>query len=103
MTNFEQGDILSVEKIAEPVLVVSKNFFNKTEQAIVCPIVKNASVDPLHIEIEVDDISGKVLCEQMKLLDLKYRGYKVVSLIKYADIINITDAIQGIFDYFPTK
>lgn len=103
MTNFEQGDILSVEKIAEPVLVVSKNFFNKTEQAIVCPVVKNVSADPLHIEIESDEICGKVLCEQMKLLDLKYRGYKVISLIKYADIINITDAIQGIFDYFPTK
>lgn len=103
MLKFEQGDILLVEKISEPVLVVSKNFFNKTEQAIVCPIVRNAFPDPLHIEIEADGICGKVLCEQMKLIDLQYRGYKVISLIKYVDIINITDAIQGIFDYFPTK
>lgn len=103
MMKFEQGDILTVEKITQPVLVVSKNFFNKTEQAIVCPIVKNALPDPLHIDIHTDEISGKVLCEQMKLLDLKYRGYKIISLIGYADIINITDAIQGIFDYFPTK
>ena len=96
---FEQGDILSVEKIKGPVLVVSKNFFNRSEQAIVCPIVKNAVPDPLHIEICAEEIQGSVLCEQMKLLDLRYRGYKKISQIKYADIINITDAIQAIFDY----
>lgn len=34
---------------------------------------------------------------------LKSRGYKIVSGIKYADNINIIDAMQGIFDYFPKK
>ena len=96
---FEQGDILSVEKIKGPILVVSKNFFNRSEQAIVCPVVKNAVPDPLHIEIATEEVQGSVLCEQMKLLDLRYRGYKKISRIKYADIINITDAIQAIFDY----
>lgn len=96
---FEQGDILSIEKIKGPVLVVSKNFFNQSEQAIVCPIIKNAVPDPLHIEIETKEVQGYVLCEQMKLLDLRYRGYKKVSRIKYPEIMNITDAIQAIFDY----
>lgn len=96
---FEQGDILSIEKIKGPILVVSKDFFNRSEQAIVCPIVKNAIPDPLHIEIETEEVQGSVLCEQMKLLDLRYRGYKKISRIKYPDIINITDAIQAIFDY----
>ena len=101
MLKFEQGDILQVEKIAGPVLVVSKNYFNKTEQAIVCPICKEAPRDPLHIDIKTDEVVGKVMCEQMKLIDLNYRGYKIISLIGYSDIINITDAIQGIFDYYP--
>lgn len=96
---FEQGDILSIEKIKEPILVVSKNFFNRSEQAIVCPIVKNAVPDPLHIEIVTEEVQGSVLCEQMELLDLRYRDYKKISRIKYPDIINITDAIQSIFDY----
>ena len=96
---FEQGDILFVEKIKEPVLVVSKNFFNCSEQAIVCPILSSAVPDPLHIPIIADEVQGSVLCEQMKLLDLRYRGYKKISRIKYEDIINITDAIQAIFDY----
>lgn len=96
---FEQGDILRVEGIKGPVLIVSKNFFNRSEQAIVCPVVPNASPDPLHIEIHAEEIEGKVLCEQMKLLDLRFRGYTKISELHYPDIINITDAIQAIFDY----
>lgn len=96
---FEQGDILAVEKIKGAVLVVSKNFFNRSEQAIVCPIVCSTEPDPLHIEIITKEVQGSVLCEQMKLLDLRYRGYKKISRIKYPEIINITDAIQAIFDY----
>lgn len=96
---FEQGDILSIEKMKGTVLVVSKNFFNQSEQAIVCPIISKAVPDPLHIEIITDEVQGSVLCEHMKLLDLRYRGYKKISRIKYPDIIDITDAIQAIFDY----
>lgn len=95
----EQGDIISIEKIHDPVLVVSKNFFNKSEEVIVCPIVKAASKDPLHITIATDEVTGTVMCEQMKLMDLRFRGHKKISRINYADIINITDAIQAIFDY----
>ncbi len=96
---FEQGDILSVEKIKRPVLVVSKNYFNQSEQAIICPILPAANQDPLHIEIHTEEVCGWVLCEQMKLVDLTYRGYKKISKLLYSDIINITDAVQSIFDY----
>ena len=82
---FEQGDILSVERIKRPVLIVSKNYFNQSEQAIVCPILPEVNPDPL--------------CEQMKLVDLTYRGYKKIARLKYPDIINIADAVQSIFDY----
>lgn len=99
MLPIEQGDILSVERVKGPVLVVSKNFFNSSEMAIVCPVVKNVVPDPLHIEIVTKEINGIVLCEQMKLLDLKVRGFKRLDRVKYEDRINITDAIQSIFDY----
>jgi mRNA-degrading endonuclease toxin of MazEF toxin-antitoxin module len=95
----EQGDIVFIENISGPLLVVSKNFFNKSEQVIVCPIVEDTSRDPLHIDITSEEIKGTVMCEQVKLMDLRFRGYKKVCRIKYEDIINITDAIQAIFDY----
>lgn len=101
MKEIAQGDILTVERINTPILVVSKTFFNRTEQIIACPVLKNASEDPLHIPIIAADMQGIVLCEQMKLLDLPVRGYKKISELKIEDVMNIADAIQSIFDYYP--
>ena len=95
----EQGDMITVEKLQGQFLVVSKNFFNATEQVIVCPVLQDTFRDPLHIEVTVDETHGIVMCEQMRLVDLRYRGYKKVGQISYADVIEITDAIQSIFDY----
>lgn len=95
----EQGDIITVERIRGHFLVVSKNFFNATEQAILCPIVRDTFVDPLHVKIRTNEVEGIVMCEQMRMVDLRYRGYKKVCRIPYAEIIDITDIIQGIFDY----
>ena len=94
-----EGDIMAVENIKGKFLVVSKNFFNSTEQAVLCPIVQDTFPDPLHIKTEAEDVGSIVMCEQMRLLDLRYRGYKKIGRIHYSDIINITDAIQSIFDY----
>ena len=95
----EQGDVLAIENMTGKFLVVSKNFFNSTEQAVLCPIVQDTFLDPLHIKIETEDVCDIVMCEQMRLLDLRYRRYKKIGQINYPDIINITDAIQSIFDY----
>ena len=94
-----QGDILKIEHIKKPVLVVSKDFFNQTFEIIGCPIYENGEAGPLHIHIKTKDIDGYVQCEKMTLLDLNIRGYSKIDRIHYLDIINITDAIQGIFDY----
>ena len=95
----EQGDIISIEGKKGCYLVVSKNFFNQTEQAVLCPIVQDTFLDPLHIRVNTDVISGIVMCEQLRLVDLRYRGFKKIDRISYSDIMNLTDAIQGIFDY----
>ncbi len=95
----EQGDIIAVERLKGYYLVTSTNFFNKTEQAILCPIVQDTFLDPLHIPIETDEVQGIVMCEQMRLVDLRYRDFKRVTRVHYPEIIDITDAIQSIFDY----
>ena len=94
-----QGDILKIEHIKIPVLVVSKDFFNQTFEIIGCPIYDKGEAGPLHIHVKTEDIEGYVQCEKMSLLDLSVRGYSKIDRIDYSDIINITDAIQGIFDY----
>lgn len=96
---FEQGDIIKVEGLKTHFLVVSTNFFNLTEQAILCPIVKDTFPDALHIKIDHCSIDGLVMCEQMKLYDLRIRGWKKIDRVRYEQIIDITDALQSIFDY----
>ncbi len=99
MLPIEQGDILKVEGIRGHVLVVSKNTFNAYEEVIACPVIPNLRETALHIPVSGKEQSGVVLCEQMKLLDLRIRGFKKIDEIPYEDIIDITDAIQGIFEY----
>ncbi len=48
MENIHQGDILKIEKIKHPILVVSKDFFNTSGEIIGCPIIRNSTVGSLH-------------------------------------------------------
>ena len=99
MTVIEQGDMLRVSEIKYPVIVVSNNFFNKSGKVIVCPILKNAVEGPLHIRLRHPAVEGVVLCEQVKYLDLKARNFSKLTSTHYFDIVDISDAVMGIFDY----
>lgn len=94
-----QGDIVKIEKIKCPVLVTNKDFFNQTGEIVGCPIFQDSMVSPLHIKIRTDSTEGYVQCEKLALLDLNVREFLRIDRISVVDIINITDAIQGIFDY----
>lgn len=99
MNCLQQGDIIKIEKIKHPVLVVSKNFFNTSGQIIGCPIMKDSISGPLHIWMQTDETEGYVQCEKITLLDLSIRGYKKIDRLPISDIIEISDAIQSIFEY----
>ena len=95
----QQGAVLKVEKIKNPVLVVSKDFFNETGEIIGCPIFNYNIESPLHIEIETENRKGYVQCENLSMLDLNMRGFSVIDRISNNYVMDITDTIQGIFDY----
>lgn len=94
-----QGDIVKIERIKNPVLVTSKDFFNQTGEIIGCPVFQNSSASPLHIKIRTDSTEGYVQCEKLALIDLNVRDFSKTGRISMTDIIEITDAIQSIFDY----
>ena len=95
----EQGDLLRIEKIPQPVIVVSNNFFNQSGMAIVCPIMKNAMPGPLHIQLKDSPVEGYVLCEQVRYIDLTARRYSKLTATHYFDIMDISDAVMGMFEY----
>ncbi len=94
-----QGDILKIEKIKVPVFVASKNIFNQSGEIIGCPIYIEGRQGPLHIQVDAEGVSGTVQCEKMRLLDLRMRGCCKIGRARLADIMEVTDAIQSIFDY----
>ena len=99
MKVLHQGDILKVEKIKHPVLVTSKDFFNTSGEIIGCPIVGDSVPGPLHIWMSTEQTEGYIQCEKLALLDLAVRGHKKVDRLPISEMINVSDAIQGIFEY----
>ena len=95
----EQGDLLKINGVADPAIVVSNNPFNRLGKVMVCPIRKDVQENPLHIEINAGQVEGYVLCEQVKYIDLSSRSATKISSANYFDILNISDAVMGIFDF----
>lgn len=59
-----------------PALVVSNRSFHRyTRMAIVCPITNQIKDYPMHVKLDNrTKITGEILCEHVKSLDLAARG-----------------------------
>ena len=101
MVKINMGDILRLEDTAFPILVLSKEFFNNSGMIIACPVAAHASEDALHIPVRTGDFSGIALLEQLRSLDIHARLYKKEGQISFEQVQDISDAVQGIFDYYP--
>lgn len=99
MQPVEQGDLLKVGGVAHPVIVVSNDFFNSSRKVIACPILREATPGPLHIPLHNSVVEGTVLCEQVRYLDLAARRYTKLSQAHYFEIMDVSDAVMGIFEY----
>lgn len=98
--NWSQGDLLRIHGYKNVFLVISNNqYIRSTGFFHVCPVLKNVSDGPLHIQIHGDQGSeGTAICEQIKLIDPSVRSCVYKDRISYHQIMNISDAVQGIFE-----
>ncbi len=102
MKEFCQGDIISISDFGkQQFVVISKNAFIKATGVFhICPLSDKVSPGPIHIEVcGKGKTKGTVICEQIKLIDPKIRICKKTDYLKYDDIMNISDAVQGVFEY----
>ena len=87
-----QGDIIKVnfnpksgheQAGYRPAVVISNNIFNqKTGLTVVCPITNTDNHFPLHIPLDSrTKTTGVILCEHVRTLDLKSRGYQLIEKI----------------------
>jgi len=85
----KQGDIIWLDfdpqsgheqKGRRPALIVSNNSFNKLTShklAMICPITNANKRFPLHINLQENNkVTGAIMCEQVKVLDIKSRNYE---------------------------
>lgn len=102
MKEFFQGDIIKISGYKKQLFViVSKNaFIRATGIFHVCPMFPNIPAGPLHIPvIGKNGETGTVICEQIKAIDPSVRSCNKADLLSYEDIMNVSDAVQGIFEY----
>ena len=101
MIDFYQGDIIKLSGFRIPFLIISKNTFIKATGLFhVCPILTGFADGPLHIRIEGNhQTAGVAVCEQIKLIDPQARTCCRIDRIPYNSVMNISDAVQGIFEY----
>ena len=102
MNELFQGDIIKITGFKKQLFViVSKNAFIKATGIFhVCPVLQKVKAGPVHIPVcGKNGESGTVICEQIKAIDPEARGCSRVDLLAYEDIMNVSDAVQGIFEY----
>ena len=94
----KQGEIIMIEGIRfKKAVVVSKDTYNKTGSAVVCPVVPEEPDCTLKVRISEN---GYVICDNMKVTDLNARRFHSVGRITYPELIRICDMLQSIFDYY---
>ncbi|MCR5789210.1 MAG: type II toxin-antitoxin system PemK/MazF family toxin [Lachnospiraceae bacterium] len=102
MNEFCQGDVIRIEGFKKQLFVIiSKNaFIRATGIFHICPMLPGIPAGPVHIEVKAKrGEAGTIICEQIKAVDPKARRCSRVDLLAYKDIMNVSDAVQGIFEY----
>ena len=84
----DRGDIVWVtfdptkgheQKGRRPAVVLSpKNYNTKTGLAIICPITNVAKSYPFEVSVDMSNISGVILADQMRTIDWRARKLEVV-------------------------
>lgn len=98
---YYQGDIIKIEGFNNLFIIVSKNaFIDLTRVFHVCPVLEGVAPGPIHIPVKgKDEVEGTVICEQLKMIDPEVRSCKIVDRVAYDMVMNVSDTIQGIFEY----
>ena len=96
----EQGDIIKINGINHLALVISKDSYNKSGMAIVCPILQKSLGSTFEVEVSINDSLMYVASDSVRQLDLNIREYSTKGRVPYSKLIYIIDMAQSIIDYY---
>lgn len=95
----EQGDIIKIEGIKHLALVISKNYYNESGKAILCPVLDTDIGTSFSLEIELDQDKYYVCCDAVKQMDLDTRSYTKKGHLHLGKMIQVVNLVQSISDY----
>lgn len=109
MVNVKQGDVLKItfnpQKGHEqagfrPAVVVSNKLMNNRFNVVyLCPITHTNRNNPFHYKLTgYSFIDGFVMCEQMKSMDIKSRGYSKLGSLNDLDLNEILRRIEMLIE-----
>ena len=76
------------QKGRRPALIISNETFNKAlGPAIACPITNTDRDFPFHVKLEAKNLTGFIMCEQIKSIDYNVRQIKFVEEVD-TEILN---------------
>lgn len=102
MNKFSQGNIIKINSFPKKLFIIVSNnaFIRATGMFHVCPMLPDIPAGPVHIVAKGNaDTEGTAICEQIKAVDPKARACIKVDSLPYDKIMDISDAVQGIFEY----
>lgn len=97
---FSQRDVLQLEDVSVPVVVLSKDAFNRTGQAIVCPLFRGKSVSAVHVAVTFTSKQYFAATEQLRYVDLSQRFFKILGSVPMDEFIEISNAAESLIDYY---
>lgn len=82
-----------------PALVISPALFTHvTNLVLVCPITNTNRNHPLHIELKGLQTTGFVMTEQIRVVDLRERQFRVIERVQKGVFVRISNIIKASVD-----
>jgi len=102
----KQGDIVALsfdpqsgheQKGRRPAIIVSNDTFNRyVGLAFACPITNTKSDFPFHVKVNSTQITGYIMCEQMKAVDYRARHIKFIEKANQETMSHVLGIIDSI-------
>lgn len=104
----KQGDIVALtfdpqsgheQKGRRPALIVSNQTFNQhLGLAFAVPITNTKRSLPFHIPVQSNNLTGYIMCEQLKSIDYKSRKAKFIEEAKAEVLEEVLGIIESIME-----
>jgi mRNA interferase MazF len=80
-----------------PALIISNEVFNKNVGlALACPITNTDRNFPFHIKLSSDNLTGYIMCEQVKSIDFRARDVKFVEKVDEHTLDSVLGIVESI-------